>query len=77
MSGLQVQSLLPSVLYIQEPPVEEVGLEEQEKKGKTKQPQEVGWLLFFLPPGGNARLIKEMPEFQYLGHLAEPKNVPS
>lgn len=62
VSGLQ--SLQQSVLYIQEPPMEEVGLEEQEKKGKTKQPQEVGWLLFFLPPGGNARLIKETPEFR-------------
>lgn len=38
-------------------------MEEQEKKGKTKQPQEVGQLLLFLPPGGNTRLIKETPEF--------------
>ena len=40
-------------LHTGTPEVEEVGLEEPEKKGKTKQPAEGGWPLPFLSPGGN------------------------
>lgn len=55
--------------------MEEVGMEEQEKKGK-KAATEVGRLLVFLPPGGSAHLIREMPGFYILVIWQSPPTHP-